>query len=155
MVGGRGVGAVAVFPVSQTQPSVEPTMKPAQEVLPNPTSLATVVPHFQPAGLPAWSMSPVQTFLLKEASSDYSSPHALSSSSTAPFLQEFSVTPALESPVGMGVPYRGPSDSDQDWRSNYQLQEGLRTEEQVNDTMGMKSAKSGMIKSSIGQILNT
>ena len=41
-------------------------MKPEQEVLSNPTSSATLEPRFQPLGLPAWTMTPVQTLLLRK-----------------------------------------------------------------------------------------
>lgn len=48
-------------PVSQAQSSIQPTTKPAQEVLSNPIrSSATVEPHIEPPRLPAWSMIPVQ-----------------------------------------------------------------------------------------------
>lgn len=46
----------------QAQPSMEPTTKPAQEVLSNPNpSSATVVPQIQLLGLPAWSTTLVQS----------------------------------------------------------------------------------------------
>lgn len=58
-----GWGEVHQYPgeVHQAQSSIQPTMKPAQEVLSNPIrSSATVEPHIEPPRLPAWSMIPVQ-----------------------------------------------------------------------------------------------
>lgn len=59
---GCGVWGWGGFTSVLGSPSTEPSMKPAQEALPNPTpSSATVVTHIQPLALPAWSIIPVQS----------------------------------------------------------------------------------------------
>lgn len=96
IVGGRGVRGKKVgcddsLLVSQAQPSMEPNMKPAQEVLSKPTSSATVVPPFQPLGcLPRASPQ-------FKSSSGYHSPHV-------PFFPPLSIlSPSVFSNTSLSV----------------------------------------------------